>query len=146
MPTIPKKSLQLIFTCFSQDFCYLQCSLRWDFVKRKLFRKWGINIHAALWRFHKIWWLFKPIRNSVETKEIQWQSDISVHAAKVLFWNSLVCKMLTKQYLPKSCTCTVQMKVWFPVNPVCHALPALIFPKDVFAHLSVLHHCTVHSK
>ena len=32
------------------------------------------------------------IRNSVETI----QSDISVHAAKVLFWNSLVCKMITK--------------------------------------------------
>ena len=86
----------------------------------------------------------------METKEIQ--SDISVHAANLkgfvleFFGLQNDNEMLTKQYLPKSCTCTVQMKVWFPVNPVCHALPALIFPKDVFAHLSVLHHCTVHSK
>ena len=52
-------------------------------------------------------------------------------------------KMLTKQYLPKSCTYMYCTNEGVICSQSCMSCFTSNFPKDVFAHLSVLHHCSV---
>ena len=75
--------------------------------------------------------------------------DISVRVAKVLFWNSLVRKNNDNNVNE-----TVSSKIMYIYSTSegvicsqsCMSCFPSIFPKDVFAHLRVVHHCTVHGK
>ena len=129
MQTILKKSLQLIFTCFSHRIS-VTYNVDWDeiLLKGSCLENGGLIYMLLCEDFIKF-------DDCLNQSEIQWRQKKSLHL--YAFWHFRACrkgfvleffglqndnKMLTKQYLPKSCTCTLQMKVWFAVNPVCHAL------------------------